>query len=833
MITAPRSFRLSAICVICLLGSILAVQGWKSYPISLDLVSRVNAAQALIEHGHIPDRGTISDFLAYAPPGSVWLMLPGMLLFKDCRLFESFSSLALYCGTIAGIFVLARIFFGSSTALLAALLFAFSSIGLGLGQSFGSKSHPFFYVWMVYFLARWMRQRDAKYLVFSLVSWGVGVYVLAGIEPAILIIPAIWFLRRPPLKSSLWIPAATLLALIWFPYLRFEAKRGLVDIAAQALGRSIAAEPFRQAMCQPKLQILELNTLHAARSLSVFSTLSAAAAKGFRVAGILRNFDQVTSHAWVAVLLLLSFMGAAFTLASQSIPGKLRPYLARLLLPAGAILFLIAALVGYFFLTAIPSAGVTPSHSTRDHFATIQLLALVIGVLLLIGSLCFRKAAILPGGVSDFPILLLFLVIPWMAMMLVERPIAQPFYWLWPLQVVILAAFATHAPDCYRASLFLSRSLGLLIFFAIVWNPVMISKISGWRQAGWAGNDSPMVQTVDFIASRIKASKLQEPKIGYDLYLEDSQMLRASMDPNYRIGSTFDLLFYSRHRISNPNCCIEGFSNSDQFRILQSEPEDGLNAAILRINEVPGLTPIRQIGRFYVESSLAGASPGFDGTSLSGIVLSSAVQLPFVSYSDVPDAIVMLYGPTVLRTTTMDDGHYIFSNLPRGRYLLQVLRNGFTSYSETVQVEEKPLRKDVSLTSLISIDSARVKITPSRAAPGSVVTLHYTITNRTSNPVQVALGGCIYEQGTSTCSFGNPESTDIVQAIPGTATYLRKYALPPDVPLGTWDFSARIWGNPPGEYDPLFDGSDVKRQILTITKQNAESEPLIGKINCN
>ncbi len=70
------------------LGIALGTHGWRSQHPDLHVVSSIESAHDLLQHGRIPYRGTVTSFGSYAPPGLVWLFLPGVALFSDPRLFH-------------------------------------------------------------------------------------------------------------------------------------------------------------------------------------------------------------------------------------------------------------------------------------------------------------------------------------------------------------------------------------------------------------------------------------------------------------------------------------------------------------------------------------------------------------------------------------------------------------------------------------------------------------------------------------------------------------------------------------------------------------------------
>ena len=135
------------------LGVVLILQGWKSRIPRFDLVVGIEATEDLIDHGAFPDKGILTSFGSYTPPGVTWLLLPGLAVSQDPRLFEYVGSVGLFVGTLFGMFFLARRYFGFPPALLAVALYSCSELGLLAGSTlFPTHTTRCFYVWMIYFV---------------------------------------------------------------------------------------------------------------------------------------------------------------------------------------------------------------------------------------------------------------------------------------------------------------------------------------------------------------------------------------------------------------------------------------------------------------------------------------------------------------------------------------------------------------------------------------------------------------------------------------------------------------------------------------------------------
>jgi hypothetical protein len=83
-----------AVVIVALIRLALAVQGWKSRIPSFDMLTTIDEAQIFIDTGRLPEKGVLTSFLSFTPPGATWLMAPGVWLFSDPRLFELAGSVS-------------------------------------------------------------------------------------------------------------------------------------------------------------------------------------------------------------------------------------------------------------------------------------------------------------------------------------------------------------------------------------------------------------------------------------------------------------------------------------------------------------------------------------------------------------------------------------------------------------------------------------------------------------------------------------------------------------------------------------------------------------------
>jgi 4-amino-4-deoxy-L-arabinose transferase-like glycosyltransferase len=231
-------------------GLIIALQGWQARGPDADVIAAMVRASALVERGHVPQRGSRTDLLSFRPPGTSWLAVPGVHVFDDPRLAELTGSIALYVATLPGVFMLTRIYFGTATAWLAVLLYAFAFDALSLAAQLQPKAHPFFVVWMFYAAAQWVERRNARWLGAALVLWAAGTYVHMEMVPMLLALPVLWWRARPPITLLPLFAASAVALIVWSPYLSFQRGRDFVDLRSQLLVRPLAARSVETvAMC--------------------------------------------------------------------------------------------------------------------------------------------------------------------------------------------------------------------------------------------------------------------------------------------------------------------------------------------------------------------------------------------------------------------------------------------------------------------------------------------------------------------------------------------------------------------------------------------------------
>ncbi len=574
------------------LGMALALQGWRSRVPGTDVIPYIDGAHGLLSHGRLPDRGVVTSFSSYAPPGLAWVVLPGASLFSDPRLFDIPGNAILHLGTLIGIFLLARACFGVRGAFLSMLLYGVSQPGLMFAGSFGPRGHPFFYVWMAYWTCWWVARRDPRYLAGALVTWLAGMYAFMEIAPAVFILPVVWLVYRPPVRLRALALAGALGLVIWFPYLRFEAPRGFADIRSQVLLQSIAPEHYADALCDSTLTLRRWGGpfTEPARMLQPTSRAGRfVVGSGRRVLAITRglvvNFEGLVPGIEL-VLLALTVAGLlALSVRQTREPPEERDALARV--GAGRpwpIVLAVSLLVGAGLANEVVIGRALGPNMWLPPYAvstvrTLQAMAALSGIALLMRGSVVRCLKPLAGRSSATPcdprVLVIALVVPWLVLLsIAEWGRQDRFVGLWPLQVIVLAFAASTVSARWGGAARLARWSGpLLITGAILANPFVVSRVDAWRHDGWSGVDSVEMRVANYLARLLRSEGRDRATIGRRLFVEGPPAPPwKAVDARWRVGGEFDVALEYRYGIFNLNQCGEGLSAQDEYRIVEAYP---------------------------------------------------------------------------------------------------------------------------------------------------------------------------------------------------------------------------------------------------------------------
>ncbi len=575
------------ITLIAALGVMVKLQGWRSRVPFIDVIGPIDSAHVLLTEGWLPDRGTVTSLASYAPPGTSWLFVPGIALFSDPRLFEFPGSVMLHIGTLTGIFLLARAYFGVRCALLSVAVYGLSTRGLFFVGSLEPRGHPFFFIWMVYLACLWVTRRQARYLAAAVLTWAAGMYVFMEIAPAVFILPVVWFFYRPPARVRAMAVAGSLAFLMWYPYLRFETTRHFADLRSQLLLQSLQPAKYWEAWCDSTLALgiggrPSMEGMVSGRRDPESVTSRFVLALGRRglaiVRGLVSNFEGPVPGMELVLLGLVAGGLLLLAFPERQIPtgdfkaggASFRPQVVAVF---GTILLASSVLANESIITRFAPNDALASY-TISSIRTFQLMAALGGIALLmrgpIAKALQTLAIRLQPVQGDTRPLVFSLTTPWLILLLAaEHGRPERFFWLWPVQVLVLTVYFTNVRPPLHMGQRICKLAAILAICTVV-DTGLVPSINGVLKREWSGSDATQVQVAGYVADLLRQSGRARASIGYQLFTENWTPRFAAVDSRYKVGAAVDLFFKYLHGVSNENECAEGAAPDDEYRIVQS-----------------------------------------------------------------------------------------------------------------------------------------------------------------------------------------------------------------------------------------------------------------------
>ncbi len=598
---SSRRLGIVAVSAVTAVGVLLAWQGWNSRLMNFDYINFIDGADRLLKDGVWPDRGDASSYWAFATPGASLLMVPGMLVFDDPRLYESIASVAMYIGTVFGLFLLARQCFGLTCACLSVVVYALSRNGLFYAGSIYPIGHPFFFVWMAYCSLQWVQRNDGRYLGAAMMTWGLGMYVDMVLAPALFLIPAIWLLYRPRVSVAPLALAALVVAAVWFPYLRFEQTRGFADLKSLVTRQSLQPPDYTRSWCAPSLVVQRLGEptqvaeVRRVKGVDVEGPGGLAALAAFvrlrsftLMDGMTFNFDQM---AWTPLFALplslltvaaLAFVGldtasARMATGNWGLLGRLKP--------VGWTLLALSLLTNEVLIARYLGATGTLAETTITAIRALQMVLAVCGLVLVLGHRRIAAYVRRLGGQlrahqddrrrQSAAVLALALTVSWLVLVMVVEPAAaHRYFWLAPLQLMFLVAAVTYVPQRLRWPSAATRVVQVLLTLLLLTHPWLRAPVEAWAAGGWSGTESTDLQALDFIAGRLRSEGRTEAAVGYHTLMAGFMARLNVVESRYKVGGELDLYLKQRHGVLNSNQCAEGVSPDDEYVIVQDRPAE-------------------------------------------------------------------------------------------------------------------------------------------------------------------------------------------------------------------------------------------------------------------
>jgi hypothetical protein len=472
MITGWR--QAAAVAAVAALGWIVLAQGWRSRNPDWDVTHAMVQAVALVQHGAIPQRENLTDYNSFFPPGTTWLTVPGVLLFDDPRLVELFATTLLYALTIAGIVLVGRRYFSARVALLAGALYAFSYVGLRLGTELWPRGHPVFYIWIVYFAGRWIDRRSGWDLAAALLVASTGLYVHLELAPALLIVPALWIVHRPPIQWRAIAAAAVIAIVTWLPYLSFESARSFIDVKSQVL---------RQSIDERGDEIFGCGHVVTATPRLVPGDASANASISDRASAIgdllLANLQsRVLAGELLLFTLLIAGMVRIFAPAQRAV----LPIRTALVAVVAAIA--IAMIVTELSLRWLAAPGSSAAAWLADARRASVWLILATGVFAIRRNQSPSTPAARVVGVA--------LIVPWLILLALTEPgRSERLFGVWPLQSLVIAAAVVAAIDRIDARGARRWMIYGVTVSLVAANLTLLARVRDWTANGWSGRAVP------------------------------------------------------------------------------------------------------------------------------------------------------------------------------------------------------------------------------------------------------------------------------------------------------------------------------------------------------
>jgi hypothetical protein len=435
-------------------------------------------------------------------------------------------------------------------------------------------------------------RRDTRYLAAGVTVWALGMHVDMAIAPALFILPVVWLSYRPPVRPLPLVIAGAIVLIVWSPYLRLEATRGFADMKSQLFLRYILPDQYRQSWCDTSLTLGTWREAVGRREHGVSGVQASSADASAGPTGlssrlgmvkdkILSNFAGAVPPS-VDILLLVLVLGMILLCAVPAAPAVAeRPPPRKRQLARIAVLLIAAGLVVHGIISGrIPGAAFI-SASGLAH--KLPQLLLLIGIILLGGpwlvaatQRVLRRTGIEFQPTMPMRLLVISLVVPWFILVVLAEP-GKPerFWWLWPLQVILLAASVAYLLPRFPVPRPIVAAAQLAVASVVVLNLFVFGRIESWRTNGWAGKDPEEVQVIDYVAGQIREEGKSKSAIGYQLFIYPFMAQYHITNPIYKVGAELELLLTYRHGIANTNQCAEGISATDEYRIVQTRPKRG------------------------------------------------------------------------------------------------------------------------------------------------------------------------------------------------------------------------------------------------------------------
>jgi hypothetical protein len=555
-------------------------EGWRSRELlNLDMIPYYIGAKEFLSTGTAMEKGELASYDSYNPPGTFYLIIPGMLTISDPRLQNLAGTLLMLYGTLAFLYLAAREVAGRTVALSTAVIYALTRLGfMGLWPI----GHPLFIVASLYFLLLWIKRRASWALAATLAILAFGLYMDLAILPFLFVIPVLWLLYRPPLACRSVLLAAAFGLLLWFPYLRYEYSRGFVDLASLLLLRPVdtvwedtqttpvycyATRPgendvpngvYLPYIGGPEIEARVVYPLPGWKDQLAYRSCR-------MMMNIDRNFDAdlflLGDNRYLGASLWWVFMIGWMTLAWIG---------ARIWAPVRRLVHAIAekknwiplvlGLGGAFLFYWMASPSVLENFTADRSINRNILLAVVqfreyMPWIWLSVCLGLFFSVYVPDHNPENTVLLIAFSLPWAVLLVLGEPGRPERFWnMWSLQILVLVLFLRWVADRFprpRTTYWiLVAALGIALFPI----PFFSENIKNILTQGYGGSDNDQWKVVEYLAEQAVPGSDRTLRVEY--WLADSLYPRDPAHPGNQIQDWFDYLLLSRFGVQNvgPEC---------------------------------------------------------------------------------------------------------------------------------------------------------------------------------------------------------------------------------------------------------------------------------------
>jgi len=572
------TFRIVCVSLLALSTWLLAFSGWRGRILSPDLIPAANAAIEFVQTGKLPEKSCLSSTCGYDPPGTSWLLLPGVIMFRDTRLFEAPGTLILHGLTIAAFIVIGTVLGASEVGVLAAVFYSVGPRGLFYASSLWPRSNPAFCLWTLAFLLLYLKSRRSCYFGLAILTFGLGLLVFLEMAPMGIAFPlAIVFGPRGRRLAAYAAAGVIVVIAIWTPYLRFERTRNYEDLERLLARRECPVVPVSSYnWCSPTqtpVYVTVTNRLVMPTILS--SEVSVPRLRLRRFAGrLIGNVSPSFAINWrgeeaeTGFPFLTSLRSVIFVLGLVAVFTRCPPRLtehskwltsANLLFIGGIVSILIGGALNPRIIGIFTRSGTFYDlMGTYSHEALwLGLLLLAIGGLLVVPRRKDAPEQILANPLG-YQLLIGTYVVSWMFWALIGGDYRY-FFWLWPMQALIMAVgidwylpiFCATAIDSRRKWVLVAAAAGL-----IAANGSFASRVSGWVRESWAGKNDPIIASLDQIADERKLGPTRTVRIIYEIAVREFIPTMGALDHMYVPGMEYNLYLREKYGLENEVQCV-------------------------------------------------------------------------------------------------------------------------------------------------------------------------------------------------------------------------------------------------------------------------------------